>query len=1533
MKLPQICIRRPVLASMMNLALVIAGFVALVDLPVREVPDIDPPIVNVNTTFTGANSRTIETEVTEVIEEAVNGIEGIKRITSESREELSSITVEFELWRDVDLAAQDVRDRVARVRGRLPEDVEEPIIAKQEADARPILWVALYSDRYSTLELTDIAENVLKDPLQTVRGVSSVILGGSKRYAVRVRLDPDRMAARGIAVSDVEAALREQNVELPSGRVENIQREFTIRTLGELKTPEEYNRLIIRREGDALVRLEDIGHAEAGVEDERSVARYNSRPAMGLGIVKQSKANTIAVADGVVEELARMRPLIPEGVETFIAYDESVFVDAAIKEVWLTLGLAFTLVVLTIYAFLKSWRSTFVPGVTIPVSIISAFALVGYFGFSVNILTMLALVLAIGLVVDDSIVVLENIYRHIEMGKKPLQAAKDAMDEIAFAVIATTVSLVAVFLPLAYQRSVTGLLFTEFAVTLCGAVVVSTFVALTLTPAVAGRILKPVAPQDEKPSAGSTLLSRTTTRYLALLARCLRHPWKVLGATAVCVGLAVFFYLQLESEFLPDEDKGRLFNLVIAPEGATSEYTDRMVKKMEAIAGDFPEIAGYFTAVALSRGGPGKASEGLMFVRFKPDRERSVQDMLAGPQGMRARFFTEIEGAFALAILPKSVGRGFDQSFQLELKSNDLDALDAFAQEIVGKLRGLGMLEGVRTTFEFNKPELQISIDRERAGALGVSVRDIARTLQVLFGGVDLSDFTRAGEQYEVIVQLEREARLTPKDLERVYVRNDRGELIQLNNVVDYSETAGPNAIFHFNRMRSASIQGTPVAGVPLGAVIEQVEQILAETMPPGFRYEWGGEAADLKEAASDTLFVLLLAIVTIYIVLAAQFESMIHPITVMVALPLAAIGAFGLLWLLSQVNALGTALYGWATYSPDPPAIAGILSSIVPRIPSMTINVFSQIGIVLLLGLVTKNSILLVEFANQEMDKGKNAFEAILSAAEIRFRPILMTAFGTITGILPIAIGFGAGAESRRPMGVAAVGGMLSATVLTFFVIPVVYVLLDKFRSRSNEEGAARCDALAAASAVLFAVAAIHCAVSLARAEEIPPPPVQPAAAATEVPLALPEPPDEAPPFPTAEDEVLITLPLAIETALEQGAQVRISQQEKELARERTREVRSYLFPSLSATADYGKVDQDLLDSFGENQFGTDESWTAEVELRQPLFSGGKSTAALAEQQRLEAAQGAQYQEVVLDTILLVKTRFYEVLLARAEVEVREQSVELLTEELRNERRKYEAGEVSQFNVLRAEVELANSRTPLIRARNAVTLAYEELKRVLGVTPDSPLRAGRRFRLVGELDYEPFQITLDDALERAQKRPRLARLSMIEEAAEEAVKVEQADYFPSLDAYAAYGIEKSRFSQELDDTLDGWRAGLELEWDIFTSFRRPARVEQRARELAIARTELRQARLDIEVEVRRAHSSLLEARALVRSSTKVVEQAEESLRLARNRAQAGAATQLDVLSAQVALTEARSNRVRALHDYNLAVAALERAVGAVNRG
>jgi multidrug efflux pump len=1027
MQLPEICIRRPVFATMMNLALVLFGAIGLMRLPVRELPDIDPPIVSVTTIYPGAAASVVETEVTERLEDAINTVEGIKTLTSQSREQVSNITIEFNLSRPIELSAQDVRDRVASVRGSLPDDILEPIVAKQDADARPMLWIGMNSSRFSPLEMTTLAEKQIKNRLQTVPGVSSIFIGGEQRFAMRLWLDSQKMAAHRVTVLDVQRALRQQSVELPSGRVENLDREMTIQTQGELKTVDEFNRLVIAREADRIVRLRDIGEAREGVENERTRARQLGRPCIFLGAIKNSKANTVEVAKGIKRELEAIRPTLPEGIEMNIAYDESVYVDRAIGEVWETLAIAFGLVVVVIYVFLHNFRATLIPVVAIPVSILANFVVMYWLGFSVNILTMLALVLAIGVVVDDAIVVLENIHRHIELGETPMVAAFKGMKEITFAVIATTVALVAVFVPLAFQTSSTGRLFVEFAIAIAGSVLISAFVALTLTPMMSARILRQV---EKKPGslvrwfeAGMHAVSSAYEKTLgAMLRRSLLG--RLLGVTVtggLLVAATVWLYVSLEGDFLPEEDKGRLFCFVVAPEGSTPDYTDSMLQEMEAILAKTPEIELYGAMVAPGFSGPGQGNSGIVFVKLKDERGRSVQEIVGGPDGLRAQFMRDVEGAIAIPNIPKAIDRSFSSPFQLVIQGNDLTRLDEAARQLANKLRASGFLQNVQSSFEVNKPELRLTIDRDRASSLGVSVEDVSRTLQILFGGLDLAKLKRDGKEYDVVAQLERQSRSTPQDLDRLYVRNAAGQLVQLSSVITREVGVAPNRIERFNRLRSATISGTPV-GVSMGTAVTRVEEMLKTELPPGMIYSWYGESRDLKDAGDEIAWVVALALVIVFMVLASQFESLIHPLTVMLTVPLAAIGALGGLWLV------------------------GVLSQwkLLPPVPAMNINLFSQIGVVLLIGLVTKNGILLVEFANQLREEGMDGASAMIKAGAIRLRPILMTAFSTIAGTLPIAIGFGAGAESRRPMGVAVVGGMITSTILTLLVVPLVYSIFN---------------------------------------------------------------------------------------------------------------------------------------------------------------------------------------------------------------------------------------------------------------------------------------------------------------------------------------------------------------------------------------------------------------------------------------------------------------------------------------------------------
>src|SRR6266480_3529849 len=917
MILSRVSIQRPVLATMMNLVLVLFGVIGLSRLPVRELPDIDPPIVSVTTVYPGANAQVVETEVTERLEEQINNIEGIKTLTSESREGVSNITIEFDLSRAIDIAAQDVRDRVSRVRGTLPTDIREPIIAKQDSDAQPIIWNALNSDRYSPLELTTLAERQIKPRLQSVPGVSSVIIGGEKRFAMRLWLDSEKMAARRVTVLDVERALRQQNIELPSGRVENLDREMTIQTRGELKTADEYNDLVLRTDGATMVRLRDIGRAEEGVEDYRTIARARGKPCVFLGVVKQAKANTVSVAKAIKEELNAINPTLPQGCDLWVAYDASIYVDKAIHEVWVTLGMAFALVVLIIFVFLRNIRATIIPSVAIPVSIAGTFAILYLFGYSVNILTMLALVLSIGVVVDDAIVVLEAIYRHIEEGMPPMKAAFKAMEEISFAVI--------------------------------GAVVISAFVALTLSPAMFARILKPV--EGVKHGSLFNFFERgfdwIAGTYGRGLKWALQHRVLMIVLTLGTLVVMVLAFLGLEKDFLPQEDKSRMFCIVLTPNGSTSEFTDRQLRKAERIVASVPEVDTYGAIVAPGFNGPGQANFGVIFVRFKDrsERRRSVQEIVLGPGGVQQRFFGEVEGAISIANLPTAIEISFRQAkFELILQNQDLDALNRVARDIANKIRGMNHLGTVNVTFEVNKPELRVGIDRSRAATLGVSIEDISRTMQILFGGLDLSRIKVGGKSYYVMAQLERQSRLIPQDLDRIFVRNNKGELIQLSSVVNRTQGAAPNAINHYGRLRSASITASPGA-VPIGTVVKEVEAMLAAELPVGTLYAWGGDAKNLSDTGAEIWWLLGLALTIVYMTLAAQFESLVHPFTVILSVPLAFAGALGLLWLLNVGGKLGV-------YSP---------------IPAMNVNLFSLIGLVLLVGLVTKNSILLVEYANQQ--------------------------------------------------------------------------------------------------------------------------------------------------------------------------------------------------------------------------------------------------------------------------------------------------------------------------------------------------------------------------------------------------------------------------------------------------------------------------------------------------------------------------------------------------------------------------------------
>jgi multidrug efflux pump len=1005
MILSDLSIRRPVLASMLSAALVLFGIIGYRQLSVREYPDVDPPIISVQTFLAGANPQVMESAVTDILEEELSTVPGLRTLVSSSGEQFSNITLEFTLDRDVDDAAQDVRDKVSRVRGKLPLDIEEPVIAKQEADASPFFWLALNGQNYSLLQLSDLADRLVKSQLQTVPGVGSVFIAGERRYAMRVWLSTAQLSARGLTVQDVEQAIRTRNVEVPAGRIESNRREFTVRSLGELKTPAEFGELVVASQGGQLVKLKDLGHVELGAEDERSALRFNGSPTVGLGVVRQSKANLITVADAVRDALPGIAASLPPGVSIDVAYDGSTFVKRSILEAQETLVIAALLVVLIIFVFLRNVRSTIIPGLAIPVSIVSTFAVMYFLGFSINNLTLLALTLAIGIVVDDAIIVLENAFRHQEeLGEDPDTAATEGTREIAFAVIATTIALVAVFTPLAFLKGNTGRHFNEFGIAVAGSVIVSGFVALTLTPMLCAKILR--VPKEHGPVF--RLFERGFNGLASLYGRSLRwvlaHRGVTAAAAVASVLLAVVIFRGLKREFVPPEDRGRFITFLIAPEGSTLAFTDQYQKQVEAILGKTQDVDRYFSVVGGFSGSP---SRGLVFTRLVDEGpRRTVQDVITEVQGK----FSAIPGVMIFANNPPAFGSG--QPVQFVVRHPDFAKLSLSMDTLVARARQIKGLLNVDTDLRVNKPELTVSFDRDRAEDLGVGVGDVAGTMQTLLGGRRVSTFTQNTKLYDVIVQLDPAERATPNDVAGLYVSGRDGRLVQLSAVTSVQEGVGPQRLNHFDRVRSFTLTAGLAPGFTLGEALDSLNRVAAEVLPPLASTRLAGESRELAESGAALYFAFGLALVVVFMVLASQFESMIHPLTVLVAVPLAITGALATLYL------------------------AGA-----------TINLYSQIGMILLIGLVTKNSILLVEYANQQVERGFPPYEAILEAGRIRLRPILMTSVATITGALPIAMGLGAGATSRRPLGYAIAGGVFFSTILTLYLVPTVWLFFEGLR------------------------------------------------------------------------------------------------------------------------------------------------------------------------------------------------------------------------------------------------------------------------------------------------------------------------------------------------------------------------------------------------------------------------------------------------------------------------------------------------------
>lgn len=1004
MVLSDLSIKRPVLATVMSLVVVLVGIISYDRLTVREYPNIDEPVVKVETNYPGATAEIMESQVTQPLEESLAGIEGIDVMTSTSRPEQSQVEVKFRLTRNPDEVANDVRDRVSRVRGMLPDEIEEPVISKEEADAQPIIYLAFSSSRHTPLEVTDYADRFVKDRLQNIDGVANVRIFGERRYAMRLWIDRARLAAYGLTVQDVENALRRQNVEIPSGRIESAEREFTVLAETDMRTPAQFEDLILAREDGYLVRLSDVGRAEIGAESERTSVRFKGESAVALGVVKQATANPLEVSEGVRATLPIIEQGLPEGMEVNVGYDSSVFIDRSIQNVFTTIGEAVVLVVLVIFVFLRSIRATLIPLVTIPVSLIGAFAVMFAFGFSINTLTLLAMVLAIGLVVDDAIVMLENIHRHVEEGLTPVQAAFKGSREIAFAVIAMTLTLAAVYAPIGFMEGRTGRLFTEFALTLAGAVLVSGFVALTLSPMMCSKLLRHERKHTAIYNAVEAVMVGMTNGYRRLLGWTLRANIAVVLVALGTAASAYFLFGMLQSELAPTEDRGTIIGIGIAPEGATLGYTDKYARSMEDVYAATPEADRYFVVTGFP-----VVSQIISFIGLEDweDRERKQQDIV---KEMQPKLFGGIPGIMAFPVNPPSLGQSpTDKPVQFVIQTTaPYETLEGMVNNVMAKAREFPGFLNLDSDLKLNKPQLSVTVDRDKVADVGADVAEIGRTLETMLGGRQVTRFKQNGKQYDVIVQVADVDRATPGDLSAIYVRGAGGEMIQLANLVTVQETVAPKELNHFNQMRSATITANLAPGFALSDGLGELERIAAEVLPPEALIDYAGPSREYKESSASLYITFLLALGFIYLVLAAQFESFVDPFIILLSVPLSVTGA------LLALNLSGN-----------------------------TLNVYSQIGLVTLIGLITKHGILIVEFSNQLQETGRSKLDAVIEASALRLRPILMTTGAMVLGAVPLAIATGAGAEGRAAIGWVIVGGMTLGTLLTLFVVPTAYLLL----------------------------------------------------------------------------------------------------------------------------------------------------------------------------------------------------------------------------------------------------------------------------------------------------------------------------------------------------------------------------------------------------------------------------------------------------------------------------------------------------------
>ncbi|MBK9249405.1 MAG: efflux RND transporter permease subunit [Ignavibacteria bacterium] len=1014
MSISSISIERPVLTLVSSIVIVLFGVIGFTYLGVREFPAVDPPTITVSANYVGANADVIESKITEPLEESLNGIAGVRSLTSISKDGASTITVEFELGIELEAAANDVRDRVSRTLRLLPPDADPPVVTKSDANSDAILVVTVQSKQRDLLEVCDIATNVIKERLQTIAGVSEIRIWGEKKYAMRLWLDPMKLTAYRLTALDIKSALDRENVELPSGSVEGTNTELTVRTMGRLVTVDDFNSLIIKQDGNNIVRFLDIGRAEIGAENLKTILKTNGVPMFGVAITPQPGANHVSIAKDFYKRVAEIKADLPPDIEIGVLLDTTKGIQDSITEVVETLLISFGLVAFIIFIFLRNWRTTLIPVLAIPISLIGTFFLMYVMDFSINVLTLLGIVLATGLVVDDAIVVLENIYTKVEEGISPLEAAHKGSKEIVFAVLSTTITLAAVFLPIVFLQGLTGRLFREFGVVVAGSVLISAFVSLTLTPMMSSRFIRPHSSHGKFYEWSERILNNIIDSYRLSLEGFMRHRWVAFVIIVLSVAAIFGFGGTLGSELAPIQDKSRMRISSTGPEGATFDYMDTYITKLSKIMSDsVPEMRSSLTVTSPGFSGASSTNQGFMRLMLtEPNERRRTQQDIAEQV---TKLLKQLPDAKGIVIQEQTISAGGGGAssglpVQYVLQTSTLDKLKNILPRFLEEAAKNPAFSVVDVNLKFTKPELLLEIDRDKARALNVSVLDIAQTLQAAFSGQRFGYVILDGKQYQVIGQAERSGRNDPLDLKSLYVRTASGQLIQLDNIVRLTEKSTPPQLFHYNRYVSATVSAGLAKGKTIGDGIEAMKEVSSQVLDESFSTSLTGASKDFAESSSSLLFAFVLALVLIYLVLAAQFESFVDPFIILLTVPLALAGALFSLWYFAQ-----------------------------------TLNIFSEIGIIMLIGLVTKNAILIVEFANQRKMLGLSVKDAVLGAAVSRFRPIIMTTLATVLGALPIALALGAGSKSRISMGIVVIGGLMLSLVLTLYAIPALYSFFSK--------------------------------------------------------------------------------------------------------------------------------------------------------------------------------------------------------------------------------------------------------------------------------------------------------------------------------------------------------------------------------------------------------------------------------------------------------------------------------------------------------